>query len=176
MFYHYAKKINKKKNIHHLNDIDILDADIIEAINDINSYSAPGPDGIPAAFYKELKEELVYPIKKIWRTSLDTGKTTETIIQSIITPIYKSGEKFQPTNYRSVALTNHLTKIFERILKKAIVNHLEVNNLLNNTQHGFRKGRSTTTQLLRYYDSILNMIDKGYNVDSIYLDFSKAFD
>ena len=39
-----------------LNDIDILDADIIEAINDINSYSAPGPDGIPAAFYKDSKK------------------------------------------------------------------------------------------------------------------------
>ena len=37
-------------------------------------------------FINNSKKKLVYPIKKICRTSLDTGKTTETIIQSIITP------------------------------------------------------------------------------------------
>ena len=107
--------------------------------------------------------------------SLDTGKTIEGKIISIVTPIYKSGEKSDPGNYRPVALTNNLTKIFERILKKALVKHLESNNLLNNTQHGFRRGRSTVTQLLRYYDSILSMLEKGHKVDSIYLDFSKAY-
>ena len=147
-------------NCRFLNDVDILDDDIKEAIKDINNYSAPGPDGIPPTFYKEFVDELVIPIKKIWRISLDSGKTIEGRIISIVTPIYKSGEKSDPGNYQPVALTNHLTKIFERILKKGLVKHLESNNLLNNTQHGFRKGRSTVTQLLKYNDSILSMLKK----------------
>ena len=159
-----------------LNDIDILDSDIKEAIIDMNSYSTPGSDGITPTFYKEYADQLVNPLKEIWRRSLDSGKTIEGTIVSIITPIYKSGEKSDPSNYRPVALTNHITKIFERIIKKALVKHLESNNLLNNTQHGFRKGRSTVTQLLRYYDSILSMLEKGHQVDAIYLDFSKAYD
>ena len=57
-----------------------------------------------------------------------------------------------------------------------LVKHLESNNLLNNTQHGFHNGRSTVTQLLRYNDSILSMLEKGHKVDSIYMDFSKAYD
>ena len=47
---------------------------------------------------------------------------------------------------------------------------------MNNTQHGFRSGRSTLSQLLFYYDSILDMLEDGADVDSIYLDFAKAFD
>ena len=47
---------------------------------------------------------------------------------------------------------------------------------MNPTQHGFRGGRSTMTQLLNHYESIMDIVVEGYSVDSIYLDFSKAFD
>ena len=47
-----------------LNDVDILDDDIKEAIKDINNYSAPGPDGIPPTFYKEFVDKLIIPIRK----------------------------------------------------------------------------------------------------------------
>ena len=95
---------------------------------------------------------------------------------AIITPILKAIDKSKPPNYRPVALTNHLTKIFERVLRKHIIKHMEENDLMNKTQHGFRKGFSTITQVLTYYESILSILEDGGNVDSIYLDFSKAFD
>ena len=46
---------------------------------------------------------------------------------------------------------------------------------MNNTQHGFRSGRSTVNQLLRYYDSVLTKLEEGSKEDSIFLDFAKAF-
>ena len=99
-------------------------------------------------------------------------------ILSIITPIYKGDGKSEAKNYRPVALTNHLTKIFEKVVRKAMIKHLEENALLNITQHGFTEGRSTISQLLTYYDSILSMLEEGGDkkVDVIYLDFAKAFD
>ena len=112
----------------------------------------------------------------MWRKSLDCGTMPEGLIRSIITPIYKGGTKCEPPNYRPVALTSHLTKVFERVLHKAILNHLIDNNLLNESQHGFRPGRGTLSQLLKFYDSILTMLESGGNVDSIHLDFAKAFD
>ena len=53
---------------------------------------------------------------------------------------------------------------------------MEVNNQLNPNQHGFRATRSCLSQLLEHQDRILSILEEGYNVDSIYLDFSKAFD
>ena len=60
-------------------------------------------------------------------------------------------------------------------MRKHVVSHLEKNNLFNNTQHGFRAGRSCLSQLLSHYDKILSLLDSGANVDVIYLDFAKAF-
>ena len=81
-----------------------------------------------------------------------------------------------PANYRPIALTNHLMKISERILVKAIVKHLEENDVMNSTQHGFRTGRSTISQLLYYYNGILELLESGSYVDAVYINFAKAFD
>ena len=53
---------------------------------------------------------------------------------------------------------------------------LEPKGVLNNTQHGFRSGRSCLSALLNVFDNLMNMIDSSTSVDMIYLDFSKAFD
>ena len=168
--------ISKIKPSIKLTDIDMTKDNIINAIKDIKNDSAPGPDGIPVSFYKDYAEELAGPILMLWRYSLDNSEQLEEPIFAVITPLHKGGPKCFAVNYRPVALTNHLNKIFERVLRKKIVLYLEENNLMNETQHGFRTGRSTITQLLNYYDSIMTMLEEGCSVDSIYLDFSKAFD
>ena len=81
-----------------------------------------------------------------------------------------------PANYRPVALTSHIIKMFERVVRRWLVAHLEDNNLLPDGQHGFRAKRSCLTQLLSYWDSILDKMEEGKGVDSVYTDFAKAFD
>ena len=49
-------------------------------------------------------------------------------------------------------------------------------NVLNNSQHGFRKGRSCQTNLIEFFDKVGGWLDEGQNVDVVYLDFAKAFD
>ena len=88
----------------------------------------------------------------------------------------KGGRKSSPASYRPVALTSHLMKIFEKILKKEVVSHLETNKLFNPSQHGFRTGRSCLSQLLEHFYQILECLESGSNVDVVYLDFAKAFD
>ena len=61
-------------------------------------------------------------------------------------------------------------------LKQIIMPHLTNHNILSPKQHGFISGRSTTTQLLKYLDKCVEIIATGGVVDTIYLDFSKAFD
>ena len=57
-----------------------------------------------------------------------------------------------------------------------MVDFLRENNLLNCSQHGFTAGRSCLSQLLDHHNKILNLLEDGLNIDSIYLDFAKAFD
>ena len=81
-----------------------------------------------------------------------------------------------PKNYRPVALASHLIKVFERVLRWELVRHIKRIGLLPDGQHGSRAMRSTLTQLLTHWDTILEGLENGEGFDAVYLDFSKAFD
>ena len=93
-----------------------------------------------------------------------------------VAPVYKGGSRLNPANFRPVSLTSHVMKVFERVLKVKLVKHLETNDLLRHNQHGFVAGRSTQTQLLQHYTDVYEAISEGVRLDTVYLDFAKAFD
>ena len=66
----------------------------------------------------------------------------------------------------------------ERLIKENIIAHLEGNNLIGDSQHGFRRKRSCLTNLLDFFARVIDIYDTGNNkaVDLIYLDFQKVFD
>ena len=96
--------------------------------------------------------------------------------RSYITPIHKGGSLASPVNYIPVSLTSHIIKIFEKVLRNNIGSFFKENNLYNPSQHGCRSGRSCLSQLIEHLDNVLSLLEKGENVDVVYLDFSKAFD
>ena len=166
--------INKDPN--DLNDIEIEEKDIEEAIDDLNENSAAGPDGIPAIFLKKTKEEISVPLTIILRKSLNEGKIHDIFKLAYISPIHKGGSRQKPEQYRPVSLTSHIMKVFERVIKKKIIKHLTDNQKFNEGQHGFVPGRSTQTQLLAHYNDIYETLMEGKRLDTIFLDFAKAFD
>ena len=89
---------------------------------------------------------------------------------------HKGDSRLEPANFRPVSLTFHIIKTLERVIRKSMVSHLERNGLMDEHQHGSRSKRSTLSQLLQHHDEILKALEEGENVDSIYTDFSKAFD
>ena len=94
-----------------------------------------------------------------------------------MTPLYKKkGSKSQPGNYRPVSLTLEISNLKESIIRDAVIEYLQIHNLIKTSQHGFMKGRSCLANLLVYLDKITTYIDEGLPVDAIYLDFSEAFD
>ena len=104
------------------------------------------------------------------------GDIPSALKKAIVTPIYKGGERRQAANYRPVALTSHIVKIFERIIVRKLVEHFDKYELWNKRQHGFRRGRSCLSQLLEHYDNVLKALENGNGLDVLYLDFEKAFD
>ena len=159
-----------------ISDIPFTKDDIEAAIDEIDRDSATTDHDIPAPILKECKANLSYPIFLIWKNSFHNGIIPEDMKIQSITPIFKKGDKSDPANYRPISLTSHLIKIFERVIRKNLVHHLETNNILSNKQHGFRKGRSCLTHLLKHVDDIIQSLLNGNDHDVIYLDFAKAFD
>ena len=161
---------------HCLHNVAFDKEDIVEAIDQIPSTAAAGPDRFPPLLLKMCKYSIAEPLFLIWRKSLDTGKIPSLLKIADIVPIFKNGNCGIPSNYRPVALTSHLIKVFEKVLRKYIVAYMEENRLFNSGQHGFRLGRSCLSQLIAHFDHITRLLESGQNVDVVYLDFAKAFD
>ena len=161
---------------HGLDNIDFTCEDIIEAIKEIDVNAASCPDDIPAKVLNKCAEKLAYPLSKIWTKSFKEGVIPSPLKTQYINPIFKKGDRTKAENYRPISLTSHIIKIFERIVRKRMIDYLESNNKITDSQHGFRSGRSCFTQLLDHVDSILKNLQENKEVDVIYLDYAKAFD
>ena len=93
-----------------------------------------------------------------------------------ITPIFKKGDRSDPSNYRPVSSTSIPSKILEHVIYRHWMTHLEANAILSDAQHDFRNGRSCETQLLLLLENLTKTLDNRRQVDLILTDFSKAFD
>ena len=161
---------------HELNDIDITEEKIMKVIDGLKENSAPGPDGITNKILKEAKNELAHPLEILFRRSLDEGKIPEDWREANITAIFKKGERADPGNYRPVNLTSGPCKTMEIVVKGEIDKHSEENGCIENSQHGFRRGRSPQTNLIEFMNVTTKWIDEGRSFDIVYFDFQKAFD
>ena len=172
----HVKREHRPLNHPIITDINFTPEDIEQAINELSSNSAAGPDTFPAILLKKCKLPLSTPLYMLWRQSMNNTDINHQQKSANIIPIHKGGSKAIPKNYRPIALTSHLTKIFEKVIRKALVQYLERYHLLNMSQHGFRAGRSCVSQLLAHFDTITKLLEDGHDVDIVYVDFAKAFD
>ncbi|XP_066843722.1 NADH dehydrogenase [ubiquinone] 1 alpha subcomplex assembly factor 2 isoform X1 [Anser cygnoides] len=135
-----------------------------------------GLDGIHPRVLRELAEELAKPLPIIYRQSWLSREVPVDWWLANVTPIYKKGRRVDPGNYRPVSLTSVPGKLMEQIILSAITRHLQGNQAIRPSQHGFMKGRSCLMNLISFCDKVTRLMDEGKAVDVVYLDISKAFD
>jgi hypothetical protein len=158
-----------------LTDVEITEQEVDKLLQQLNSDKLPGPEGIHPRILKECLSLLSAGIQKLYRKSLDAGTVPEDWRTGHVTPIFKKGAGTQVGNYRPVSLTSVVCKVMEKIIRKAILDHLTNKGILSEYQHGFGNGRSFSTQLLHVVDRVSEILDRGVAVDAVYLYFAKAF-
>ena len=150
--------------------------DVTLAIEKIPNGASPGPDGVPVCILKNSKVNIARMLVNIYKSSIETGQIPDILKLAFVSPIHKGGSRADPAQYRPISLTSHVTKVLERILRRDLVNFLEMYDKMDQDQHGSRQNRSCLTQLLEHHDEVLRILEDGDNADLIYLDFAKAFD
>ena len=88
--------------------------------------------------------------------------------------VYKKLDPLQKENYRPVSLLPHVSKIFERIIHKQIMNYMTYK--LAHSITGFRKSHKTQNSLVMILEKWKRALDKGEYVSALFMDPSKAFD
>ena len=131
-----------------LTDIEITEQIIIDSIHELSSTSAAGADGVPSSLLLKCACQLAPALKLMFSQSLTHGFIPSSYKRAAITPVFKLGTKTSPSNYRPISLTSTIIKVFERIIRKQVVAFMNRQGHLNNTQHGFKGGRSCLSSLL----------------------------
>jgi hypothetical protein len=149
-------------------------SEVYEKLIKIDVNKAQGPDGIPTIIYKNLATVLAPSMSMLFNLSIQSGVVPKEWKWANVVPVFKKGPPEDVSNYRPISLL----PIIGKILEKCIHNHIYsiLLNDISNNQHGFMQQRSTSTQLVSFYDEVYNMADTNIQVDIAYLDFSKAFD
>ena len=124
----------------------------------------------------DTKDAIKHHLATLFRQTLKDGTVPQYWKVANVTPIFKKGSRSDPCNYRPISLTYVPCKLVKRIIRDALVKHMDSNNLFCKNQHGFRSGHSCTTQLLECLEDWTQAIDNGSTGDIIYLDFCKIFD
>ena len=154
-----------------------IDSDTVKKkILKLKPGSAPGPDKMTSRFLIMNADALAPALSMIFNDSLQSGVVPKDWKLANVTPIFKKGSKGNPGNYRPVSLTSIACKIMESCMRDQIVTHLVDNFLIRDSQHGFMRNKSTTTNLLEFLETLTSEQDQGLAIDVVYLDFAKAFD
>ena len=96
-----------------------------------------------------IKDEISYPLTVLFKKSLAEGAVPEDWKGPMCHQYTKKGKNIAE-NYRPVSLTSQCCKLMEsiKLIRDEIVQYLEANQLLKDSQHGFRTGRSCLTNIL----------------------------
>ena len=121
---------------------DILEREVKWALESITMNKASGGDGIPAELFQILKDDAVNVLHSICQ---QIWKTQQWPQDWNLIPISKKGNAKECSNYRTIALISHASKVMLKIFQARLQQY--VNRDLPDVQAGFRKGRGTRDQI-----------------------------
>ena len=146
--YQKKKDLNYPDNhdgvITHL-EPDFLECECRWALGSITTNKASGGDGIPVELFQILKGDAVKVLHSVCQQIWKTQQWPQDWKRSVFIPVPKKGNAKECSNYRTIALISHASKVMLKILQARLQQYL--NCELPDVQAGFRKGRGTRDQI-----------------------------
>ena len=152
----------------------VTESELIQHMKTIGSSMTAGNDLVPAFLIHDCRQVFAGPLVHIITLCLEQFTFPTAWKTARITPVFKKGDRAQISNYRPISILSNLSKICEKVLFSGIYG--AVKSFLSPHQHGFVRGRSTTTNLCCFTQYVSEALDGGRQVDAVYTDFSRAFD
>ena len=135
---------------------------------------ASGGDGIPAELFQILKDDAVKVLHPICQQIWKTQQWPQDWKRSVFIPILKKGTAKECSNYHTIALTSHTSKLMLKLLQARLQQYM--NHELPDVQTGCRKGRGTRDQIANIYWIIEKAREFQKNIYFFFIDYAKAFD
>ena len=153
---------------------DILECEVKWALESITTNKASGGDGIPVELFQILKDDAVKVLHSICQQIWKTQQWPQDWKRSVFIPIPKKGNAKECSNYHTIALISHASKVMLKILQARLQQY--VNRELPDVQAGFRKGRGTRDQIANIRWIMEKAREFQKNIYFCFIDYAKAFD
>ena len=152
----------------------ISQQEVEDTIKRLPNNKAPGEDNIPAEFLKELGPKGMQQVTRLINLIYRSGKLPDDFLVSNFITIPKVSKATKCSDFRTISLIPHASKILLKIMLNRINPIIE--KQLSETQLGFRKGRGTRDGIFLLRCLSERMIEKQQNLYLCFIDYTKAFD
>ena len=153
---------------------DILGCKVNCDLESIITNKASGGDGIPAELFQVLNDDAVKVLHSTCQQIWKSQQWSQDWKRSVFIPISKKGNAKECSNYHTIALISHASKVMLKILQVSLQQY--VNRELPNVQAGFRKGRGTRDQIANIRWIMEKAREFQKNTYFYFIDNAKAFD
>ena len=153
---------------------DILECEVKWALGSITTNKDSGGDVIPVELFPILKDDAVKVLHSICQQILKTQQWPQDWKRSVFIPIPNKGNAKECSNYYTVALISHASKVMLKILQARLRQY--VNHELPDVQAGFREGGGTRNQIANFRWIIEKAREFQKNIYFCFIDYAKAFD
>ena len=153
---------------------DILECEVKWALGSIIMKRASGGDGIPVELFQILKDNAVKVLHSIYQQIWKTQQWPLDWKRSVFIPTSKKGNAKECSNYHTIALISHASKVMLKILQARLQQYM--NHEIPDVQAGFRKGRGIRDQIANICWIIEKAREFQENIDFCFIDYAKVFD
>ena len=164
---------NRDGVITHL-EPDILEPEVRWALGSITRNKASGGDGIPAELFQILKDDAIKVLHSICQQNWKTQQCPQDWKRSVFIPIPKKGNAKECSNYHTISLISHASKVMLKMLQARLQQYM--NREVPDVKAGFRKGRGTRDQIANIPWIIEKAGEFQKNIYFCFIDYAKAFD
>ena len=152
---------------------DILECEVKLALGSNNRNKTSGGDGFPVELFQILKDDAMKALHKICQQIWKIQQWPQDWKRSVFTPIPKKGNAKECSNYHTIALISHASKVMLKILQARLQQY--VNHEIPDVQAGFRKGRGTRDQIANIHWVIEEAREFQKSIYFSFIDYTKAF-
>jgi hypothetical protein len=149
---------------------------VLKVIDELRANSAAGYDDVSPRVIKHSASTFIATLTSIINMMIRKGIFPDCLKIARVIVVYKGGSKSVLANYRPISILSVFSKIFEKILFVPLYDFLEGNNILDQSQFGFRRGKSTEMAVIKIKEYILQSFQQHQYVLGIFIDYCKAFD
>ena len=153
---------------------DILECKVKWALDSVIKNKASGGDGIPVELFQILKDDTVKVLHSICQHIWKTQQWPQDWKRSVFIPIPKKSNVKECSNYCTIALISHTSKVMLKILQARLQQYM--NRELPDVQAGFRKGIGTRDQIVNIRWIMEKAREFQKNIYFCFIDCAKAFD